>query len=173
MGLSSTKTTYPSTPMWISEINVNAAWSNDPHGRPWGPLGVAWWGSTYAQLAPLNVSILHQYNIVETTQKLFEANGVVVVLWAREKLAADMGIRDDDARCWGGIALAHNVGTNEEVDRVVEEARANGAEVTREPAETFYGGYASGFRDPDGHAWEIAHNPGFGLTDDGSVIIGG
>src|SRR3954447_10996659 len=60
--------TYPTTPMWISEINVNAAWSNDPHGRPWGPLGVAWWGSTYAQLAPLNVSILHQYNIVESPQ---------------------------------------------------------------------------------------------------------
>jgi hypothetical protein len=60
--------TYPSTPMWISEMNVNAAWSNDPHGRPWGPLGVAWWGSAYAQLAPLNVSVLHQYNIVESPQ---------------------------------------------------------------------------------------------------------
>ena len=101
----------------------------------------------------------------------FEANGVVVVLWAREKLAADMGIRDDDARCWGGIALAHNVASNEEVDRVVEQARANDAEVTRQPSETFYGGYAGGFRDPDGHAWEVAHNPGFGLAGDGSVIL--
>jgi hypothetical protein len=64
----SVHTTYPSTPMWISEINVNAAWGDDPHGRPWGPLGVAWWGSTYAQLAPLNVSVLHQYNIVESAQ---------------------------------------------------------------------------------------------------------
>ena len=60
----SVHTTYPTTPMWISEINVNAAWGNDPRGRP-GPLGVAWWGSTYIQLAPLNVSVLHQYNIVE------------------------------------------------------------------------------------------------------------
>src|SRR4051794_30175814 len=102
----------------------------------------------------------------------FEANGVAVVLWSREKLAADMGLADaDDGARWSGIALAHNVGSREEVDRVVEQARANGAEVTREPSETFYGGYAGGFRDPDGHVWEIAHNPGFGLRDDGSVIL--
>jgi uncharacterized protein len=100
----------------------------------------------------------------------FQANGVVLVLWSREKLAADMGIADDGAR-WSGVALAHNVGSPEEVDRVIADARANGAEITREPARTFYGGYAGGFRDPDGHVWEIAHNPGFGLADDGSVIL--
>ena len=100
----------------------------------------------------------------------FQANGVVLVLWSREKLAADMGIADDGAR-WGGVALAHNVGSDAEVDRVVEQAAANGAEVIREPAPTFYGGYAGGFRDPDGHVWEVAHNPGFGLADDGSVIL--
>ncbi len=59
---------YPSLPMWISEINVNSAWGNDPKGRPWGPLGAAWWGSAYSQLAPYNVSILHQYNVVESPQ---------------------------------------------------------------------------------------------------------
>jgi predicted lactoylglutathione lyase len=100
----------------------------------------------------------------------FQANGVVVVLWARDKLAADMGISDDGAR-WGGVALAHNVASAEEVDRVIEQARANGAEISREPAPTFYGGYAGGFRDLDGHAWEVAHNPGFGLTADGSVVL--
>jgi uncharacterized protein len=100
----------------------------------------------------------------------FRANGVVLVLWGRDKLAADMGIPDDGAR-WSGVALAHNVASDAEVDRVVEEARANGAEVSREPASTFYGGYAGCFRDPDGHAWEVAHNPGFGLTDDGSVVL--
>ena len=100
----------------------------------------------------------------------FGANGVVLVLWGRDKLAADMGIRDDGAR-WSGVALAHNVASDAEVDRVVEEARANGAEVSREPAPTFYGGYAGCFRDPDGHAWEVAHNPGFGLSDDGSVVL--
>lgn len=98
----------------------------------------------------------------------FQANGVVLVLWDREKLAPDTGINDDGAR-WGGITLAHNVGSRDEVHEVIELARSNGAEITREPAETFYGGYAGVFRDLDGHAWEIAYNPGFGLNDDGSV----
>jgi predicted lactoylglutathione lyase len=102
----------------------------------------------------------------------FRANGVVLVLWAREKLAADMGVAaDDDGARWSGVALAHNVGADAEVDRVIEEARANGAEICREPAATFYGGYAGAFRDLDGHVWEVAHNPGFGLADDGSVIL--
>jgi len=100
----------------------------------------------------------------------FQANGVVLVLWSRERLASDMGITDDAAR-WSGIALAHNVGSRDEVRTVIELARGNGAEVTREPSETFYGGYAGAFRDLDGHAWEIAHNPGFGLKDDGSVTL--
>jgi catechol 2,3-dioxygenase-like lactoylglutathione lyase family enzyme len=100
----------------------------------------------------------------------FVANGVVLVLWSRDKLAADMGVADDGAR-WAGIALAHNVAADEEVDRAIEQARANGAEICREPAPTFYGGYAGAFRDPDGHVWEVAHNPGFGLADDGSVIL--
>lgn len=100
----------------------------------------------------------------------FQANGVVLVLWGREKLAPDTGISDDGAR-WGGITLAHNVGSREEVHGVIELARMHGAEITREPAETFYGGYAGVFRDLDGHAWEIAFNPGFGLSDDGSVSL--
>jgi predicted lactoylglutathione lyase len=100
----------------------------------------------------------------------FQANGVVLVLWGRGKLAADLGIEDDGAS-WGGITLAHNVASRDEVDEVIDLARGNGAEITREPSETFYGGYAGGFRDLDGHVWEVAHNPGFGLEDDGSVIL--
>src|ERR1700750_3311802 len=63
----------------------------------------------------------------------FAANGVVLVLWSRAKLAEDMGV-EDESPGWGGIALAHNVGSREEVRDVVEAARSNGAEVTREPA---------------------------------------
>jgi predicted lactoylglutathione lyase len=100
----------------------------------------------------------------------FAANGVVVVLWDRAKLAADTGVEDGGAR-WSGITLAHNVGSRDEVHAIVETARSHGAGVTREPAETFYGGYAGVFRDLDGHAWEIAHNPGFGLDEDGSVTL--
>src|SRR5690348_5444497 len=99
----------------------------------------------------------------------FQANGVVLVLWGRDKLAADMGI-EDSGEPWGGIALAHNVGSRDEVDTITRQARGAGATVTREPAETFYGGYAAAFRDPDGHVWEIAHNPGFPLLADGSVV---
>ena len=100
----------------------------------------------------------------------FQANGVVLTLWARHKLAADMGVADGGAD-WCGIALAQNVGTRDEVDAIVERARDLGATIAREPGETFYGGYAGAFRDLDGHVWEIAHNPGFGLRDDGSVIL--
>jgi hypothetical protein len=100
----------------------------------------------------------------------FQANGVVLVLWGREKLAADSGI-DDDGASWGGVALAHNVGSREEVDDVIEQARSCGATITREPAETFYGGYAGVFRDLDGHAWEVAYNPTFGLGPDGSIVL--
>jgi uncharacterized glyoxalase superfamily protein PhnB len=100
----------------------------------------------------------------------FRANGVLLTLWGRDKLAEDTGVADDGAT-WGGITLAHNVASREEVHAILELARANGAEIAREPAETFYGGYAGVFRDLDGHAWEIAHNPGFGLDDDGNVVL--
>jgi uncharacterized protein len=99
----------------------------------------------------------------------FQVGGSIVTLWGRDKLAADSGVEDGGG--WGGIALAHNVGSPEEVDRVIEEARAAGARITREPASTFYGGYAGVFVDPDGHPWEIAHNPGFPLAPDGSISL--
>lgn len=100
----------------------------------------------------------------------FQANGVVLALWSREKLAPDTGV-DDQGADWAGITLAHNVGSVDEVRQVIELARANGATITREPAVTFYGGYAGVFRDLDGHAWEVAHNPGFDLDEDGSVRL--
>ena len=100
----------------------------------------------------------------------FKAGGVVIVLWERSKLADDVGIPDEGAR-FGGIALAQNVRSREEVHDAIEQARRAGAEITREPAETFYGGYAGYFRDVDGHAWEIAHNPGFGLDDAGNIVL--
>ena len=99
----------------------------------------------------------------------FQAGGMVFALWDRAKLATDSGVEDSGG--WGGVTLAHNVGSQEEVDAVTEEARAAGATIGREPAETFWGGYSSVFLDPDGHAWEIAHNPGFTITDEGAVVL--
>lgn len=100
----------------------------------------------------------------------FRANGVVLVLWSRTKLAEDTGVADDGA-LWGGITLAHNVASRDEVHTTIEQARALGATVAREPQETFYGGYAGVFRDLDGHAWEVAHNPGFGLDENGNIVL--
>ena len=100
-----------------------------------------------------------------------QAGGSAVVLWSRAALAADAGIEDDGASGFGGIALAHNVGSRAEVDAIVTAAADAGATITKAPAETFYGGYAGYFRDPDGHVWEVAHNPGFTLTDDGALVL--
>jgi uncharacterized protein len=78
----------------------------------------------------------------------------------------------EDGGGWGGITPAHNVGSPEEVDRVIEEARAAGAHIPRAGAATFWGGYSGVFVDPDGHAWEIAHNPHWTLSPDGAVKLG-
>jgi catechol 2,3-dioxygenase-like lactoylglutathione lyase family enzyme len=99
----------------------------------------------------------------------FQLGGVILTLWGRDKLEQDSGVTDGGG--WGGVALAHNVVSRIEVDRVIDEARSAGARIAREPAETFYGGYAGVFIDPDGHPWEIAHNPGFELGDDGSIRL--
>jgi predicted lactoylglutathione lyase len=101
----------------------------------------------------------------------FQTGGLAVVLWGREKLAADCGLPPRAAGGFDGIALAHNVRCNEDVDELVATAERLGATVTRQPEKTFYGGYAGIFLDPDGHAWEIAHNPGFTLTDDGALVL--
>ena len=101
----------------------------------------------------------------------YQAGGQAVVLWDRAKVAADAGVDDDGSCAFGGIVLAHNVGSREEVDRIVGAAASAGAEVTKEPTETFYGGYAGFFRDPDGHVWEVAHNPGFTLGADGALTL--
>ena len=101
----------------------------------------------------------------------FQAGGAVLVLWGRDKLALDAGVADGDRGGFGGIVLAHNVRSEEQVNEVVAAAAAAGAAVTRRPGPTFYGGYAGCFADPDGHVWEIAYNPGFGFRADGSIAL--
>jgi len=99
----------------------------------------------------------------------FQAGGMVVALWDRASLAEDSGV--EDSRGWGGLTLAHNVRSPAEVDAVIEEARAAGADIVREPAKTFWGGYSAAFTDPDGHPWEVAHNPRWTIREDGSVEL--
>lgn len=100
----------------------------------------------------------------------FQAGGLAVVLWGRDRLAEDAGVTDPGGG-FGGVSLAHNVRTCEEVDEVLAAAADAGATITRPARETFYGGYAGCFADPDGHVWEIAHNPGFTLAPDGTITV--
>ena len=99
----------------------------------------------------------------------FQAGGMIVALWGRAELAGDSGVQDGGG--WGGITLAHNVRSPEEVDAVLGEARAAGATIARSGAATFWGGYSGVFVDPDGHPWEVAHNPHWKLAEDGSVSL--
>jgi predicted lactoylglutathione lyase len=101
----------------------------------------------------------------------FQAGGSAVVLWGRDKLAADGRVEDFGADGFGGVALAQNVRSREEVDEIMAAAESAGAAITKPAEETFYGGYAGYFTDSDGHAWEIAHNPGFTLASDGSLEL--
>jgi len=101
----------------------------------------------------------------------FQAGSSALVLWGRDKLAADSGIVDDHAAGFSGVVLAHNVRSEAEVDDVMRAAEEAGATITRPAANTFYGGYAGVFTDLDGHAWEIAYNPGFALAEGGSLTI--
>lgn len=99
----------------------------------------------------------------------FQAGGMIVALWGRNELATDSGVEDGGG--WGGITLAHNVRSPAEVDAVIAEAEAAGASVPRQPGETFWGGYSGIFVDPDGHPWEVAHNPRWTLAGDGSIRL--
>jgi uncharacterized protein len=99
----------------------------------------------------------------------FQAGEMVVALWNRARLAEDSCV--EDSHGWGGVTLAVNFGSREQVDAVTEQARAAGARIGREPAETPWGGYSSLFVDPDGHPWEVAHNPHWTVTEDGGVRL--
>jgi catechol 2,3-dioxygenase-like lactoylglutathione lyase family enzyme len=101
----------------------------------------------------------------------FQAGGMIVALWGRDKLAEDSAVTVGSG--WGGITLAYNTRSPNEVDDVIEEARAAGATIGREPGETFWGGYSAVFIDPDGYPWEVAHNPNWTIEDDGSVTLSG
>jgi uncharacterized protein len=105
----------------------------------------------------------------ESDVVFFQAGCMIVALWSRAELAADSGVVDGGG--WGGVTFAYNVRSPAEVDAVLDEARAAGATIAREGGETFWGGYSGVFVDPDGHPWEVAHNPRWTVHDDGSVEL--
>jgi catechol 2,3-dioxygenase-like lactoylglutathione lyase family enzyme len=99
----------------------------------------------------------------------FQAGGMIVALWDRTLLAEDSGVSDGGG--WGGVTFAYNTRSPAEVDAAIDEARTAGATIVREPGETFWGGYSGVFVDPDGHPWEVAHNPRWTVAADGSVRL--
>ena len=99
----------------------------------------------------------------------FQAGGMIVALWGRDKLADDSAVADGGG--WGGLTLAHNVASPAEVDAILADAETAGATIGRAGAPTPWGGYSGVFIDPDGHPWEVAHNPGWNLGADGSVRL--
>lgn len=99
----------------------------------------------------------------------YQAGGTIVALWSRALLREDSAVEDGGG--WGGVTLAYNTRSPEEVDAVLAQAEAAGARIGRPGAPTFWGGYSGIFVDPDGHPWEVAHNPGWRLADDGSVHL--
>ncbi|HJS72496.1 MAG TPA: VOC family protein [Acidimicrobiia bacterium] len=123
---------------------------------------------------PSSLAFYHDLGWVENPGSgeevaFFQVGSFVLALWDRAYLAVDSAV--DDSGGWGGVTLAYNTRTPEEVDEVIEQARAAGAIIGREPAETDWGGYSGVFIDPNGHPWEVAYNPSWPLGDDGSVIL--
>ena len=101
----------------------------------------------------------------------FQAGGMVLGLWSRQALAADAHLSPEGSG-FAGIALAYNTRTREEVDRVLDEAKAAGATIPKPAEDAFWGGYTGYFADPDGHLWEVAWNPDWTIGEDGSVKLG-
>jgi catechol 2,3-dioxygenase-like lactoylglutathione lyase family enzyme len=99
----------------------------------------------------------------------YQAVGMIVALWDRGALARDSGVVDNGG--WGGVTLAYNVDSPASVNATLADAQRAGAVITREGAATVWGGYSGVFLDLDGHPWEVAHNPGFPIGDDGSVRL--
>ena len=99
----------------------------------------------------------------------FQLGGIVLAVWDRKQLAEDSTVTDRGG--FGGVTLAYNVRSPEEVDAALAEAEAAGATIGRPGAKTFWGGYSGVFVDPDGHPWEVAHNPHWTIEADGSVRI--
>jgi uncharacterized protein len=100
----------------------------------------------------------------------FRAGGIVLSLWDREAQIQDANA----GTLWdgnGGIVVAQNVASGAEVDAVLAKAKAAGARILKPGTKTFWGGYDGYFADPDGHLWEIAHNPHWQLDKDGQLVL--
>jgi predicted lactoylglutathione lyase len=101
----------------------------------------------------------------------FQLSGMILALWSRSALAGDAGLAPNE-RGFGGITLAYNARSKQDVDSVLTEAERAGARILKPARDTDWGGYAGYFADLDGHPWEVAWNPGWTLNKKGDVKLG-
>jgi catechol 2,3-dioxygenase-like lactoylglutathione lyase family enzyme len=101
----------------------------------------------------------------------FNAGGVVLALFGHSALAEDAHVEAADPPGFRGIALAHNVRSEAEVNAVIAEAVKAGGRLVKQGEKVFWGGYSGYFADPDGHLWEVAFNPHFLLDATGRVQL--
>src|SRR4051812_39243856 len=99
----------------------------------------------------------------------FQSGGMVFALWGRDQLAEDSCVTDSGG--WGGVTLAHNVSSPDDVDAALALAASAGATIGRSGTATFWGGYSGVFLDPDGHPWEVAHNPYWTRSASGDITL--
>ena len=100
----------------------------------------------------------------------FQLQGQALMLFGREALAEDQGLEGADLGT-GAVTLAQCFTTRDDVDTAFAEALAAGARPLKPPEAVFWGGYSGYYADPDGHVWEVAHNPFWPLAGDGSLIL--
>jgi catechol 2,3-dioxygenase-like lactoylglutathione lyase family enzyme len=100
----------------------------------------------------------------------FQAGGMALPLYPRTELAKDANIAPD-GQGFGGITLAYNARSRDEVDMVLAAAQSAGARLLKPAEEAFWGGYSGYFSDPDGFPWEVAWNPSFPIAEDGSIQL--
>jgi catechol 2,3-dioxygenase-like lactoylglutathione lyase family enzyme len=101
----------------------------------------------------------------------FQAGGVVMAIYPREKLAED-AMTSPEGSGFSGITLAYNAKSETEVDEIIGDLKAKGVKIVKEPQKVFWGGYSSYFADPDDYRWEVAYNPFFEFDENGNLKLG-
>lgn len=109
---------------------------------------------------------------VDEEVSFYQLNGVALGLFSRQALADDAGLPPAEPGLSAGSSLALNFADRGAVDRAFDEAVAAGARPVKRPQEVFWGGYSGYFADPDGHLWELAHNPFWSLDEKGNIDLG-
>ena len=101
----------------------------------------------------------------------FDLGGLIFSLFPHDELAKDAGLPQADLPAYRGASLAHNLRSVEEVDALFAVLRRHGATIVKAPQKVFWGGYSGYFADPDGHLWEVAHNPFWTVRGDGRIAM--